>query len=267
MRAVYLSVLITVINAGCAANTRSSDQVWGEDATISPGWTAIKQAAVDAATDPYTWIPALSAAALQIGGADEDISDSVRRNTPLFGSAKTAKDVGDALRLATIGIYVGLGVAAPGPEDSSKWWQTKGKGFLVGGAALGATAGLTAGLKSITGRTRPNGADDRSLPSGHASSTAAAARLAADTLDYYEISRGARIAADTGLVGLTTMTAWARIESGEHFPADVLLGAAIGNFVAKFTTAAFLHPMTDSRVMLTMEPLPKGGELIFHMNF
>ena len=266
MRTIYLSVLIIVINGGCA-HPRPSDEVWGEEATISPGWSVIKRAAVDAATDPFTWIPALSAAALQIGGADEDIADSVRRNTPLFGSAKTAEDVSDALRVATIGIYAGLGLAAPGPEDSSKWWQTKGKGFLVGGATLGATVGLTEGLKSITGRTRPNGEDDRSLPSGHVSTTAAAARLAADTLDYYEISHGARIAANTGLVALTTITAWARIEAGAHFPADVLLGAALGNFVAKFTTAAFLHPMIGSRVMLTMEPLPKGGTVTFHMNF
>lgn len=144
--------------------------------------------------------------------------------------------------------------------------QTKGKGFLVGGTTPGATAGLTEGLKSITGRTRPNREDDRSLPSRHASSTAAAARLAADAIDYYEISHAARIAAHPGLVALTTITAWARIEAGEHFPADVLLGAAIGNFVAKFTTAAFLHPLIGSRVMLTMEPLPEGGAVTFHMN-
>jgi hypothetical protein len=30
------------------------------------------------------------------------------------------------------------------------------------------------------------------------------------------------------------LVAWARIEAGEHFPSDVLAGAAIGNFVTAF---------------------------------
>ncbi len=261
---LYLVLLLLLTN-GCA-HTHPVDSPWGSAATASPGWATVRRAAANAATDPYTWVPALTAAALQIGNADKDFSENVRRNKPLFGSAKTAADVSDALRFTTIGIYAVLGLAAPGPQDASAWRQTKAQGLLTGGVALGTTMGLTDGLKSLTGRTRPNGEDD-SLPSGHVSTTAAAARLAADTLDYYDMSHGAKIAADAGLLALTATTAWARIEAGKHFSSDVLLGAALGNFLAKFTTNAFLHPLTGELTTLNVEPVPDGGILTLFMSY
>jgi hypothetical protein len=262
-RALFL--LIPVLATGCA-HVRTGE-VWGEDATFSPGWAAVKRAAVEAAKDPYTWAPAIAAAAVQIGDADDDFADNVRRDRPIFGSADTADDVSNGLRWASLGIYVALGLGAPGPEDSADWWRAKGKGLLAGGAAIGATIGLTSAFKSITDRTRPNDRGDRSLPSGHASTTAAASRLAADALDYYDLNRGTRIAAHAGLVTLTATTSWARIEAGEHHPSDVLLGAALGNFVAKFTTHAFLHPALGEQAVMNLEPLPGGGVVVLSLAY
>ncbi len=102
--------------------------------------------------------------------------------------------------------------------------------LLAAGAALGATIEITEGLKSATNRTRPNGENDRSLPSGHAS---------------------------------TIATARARIETGKHHPSDVLLGAVLGNFVAVFTTRTFLHAVLGKRAAVNMAPLSGGGVMIF----
>lgn len=102
--------------------------------------------------------------------------------------------------------------------------------LLAAGVALGATIEIIEGLKSATNRTRPNVVNDRSLPSGHAS---------------------------------TTATAWARIEAGKHHPPDVLRGAALGNFVAIFTTRTFLHPVLGKRAAMNMAPLSGGGVMIF----
>lgn len=115
----------------------------------------------------------------------------------------------------------------------------------------------------MTDRTRPNGENSRSLPSGHASTTAAAARLAADTLRYYDLGPGALAASHAGLVALTAATAWARVEAGEHFPADVLLGAALGNFLATFTAGGFLNPSVATRAVVIVQPLPGGGVVTF----
>jgi membrane-associated phospholipid phosphatase len=262
---LVLSGLMALFLSGCAHV--KAGKIWGEGATISPGWPAVKQALVEAVTDPYTWVPALTAAALQIGDADNDIAYHLRRNNPVFGSTDTADDVSDALRLVSIGAFVGLGLAAPGPEDSSQWWRTKVKGLFTAAAAYSAASEITEGLKTVTSRTRPNGENDLSLPSGHAASTAAAARLALDTLAYYELGPGARIAAHAGLVTLTAATAWARVEAGKHHPSDVLLGAALGNFIAIFTTHAFLHPVLGERALMNVAPLTGGGVVMFGLAY
>lgn len=261
-----LTGVMACLAAGCG-HTRPSGGAWGEDATLSPGWAAVKRAAAEAAADPYTWAPAAAAAALQIDDADRDLAADIRREKPLFGSAAAAADASDWLRLGAVGLFAGLGLGAPSPEDPARRRETKARGLGAGGAALGVTLAATDGLKSVTGRTRPNGSDDRSLPSGHASVTAAASRLSAETLDYYALSDGARTAADAGLAALTGVTGWARIEAGEHYPSDVLLGAALGNFVAKFITRAFVAPASGGRLAVDARPLPGGGMLRLYAAF
>ena len=40
--------------------------------------------------------------------------------------------------------------------------------------------------------------------------------------------------------GLAVGTAYARVEAKEHFPSDVLVGAALGHFIGVFANEAFL---------------------------
>lgn len=222
---------------GCATGTGGS--FWGAEATFAPGWQRLGRAAATAAADPFTWAPAVGAAALQIGEADNDIADWANKETPIFGSRETASDASDWLRGASVAVYVGTGLGAPAPRG--EWLSAKAKGLAVGTAAIGATSGLTALVKEASDRERPLGQDDDSFPSGHASLASVSARLTSETLRYYDMPDGARIAADAGLAALALTTAWARVEAGKHHPADVLAGAALGNFLAVFATEAFLR--------------------------
>ncbi|WP_119300887.1 phosphatase PAP2 family protein [Dongia deserti] len=231
-----------------ACATTSDRSFWGADATIAPGWDRLGRAAVDAAKDPFTWAPAVGAAALQIGDLDNEIADWANEETPLFGSRGTASDASDWLRNASVAIYAGTGLGAPAPRGG--WLGAKAKGFAVGAAAVGTTIGATTLLKEVSDRERPLGQDDGSFVSGHASLTSASARLTSEVLRYYDMSQGARIAANTGLASLALTTGWARVEAGEHHPADVLAGAALGNFLAVFATEAFLRDSLGESVML-----------------
>ncbi len=81
------------------------------------------------------------------------------------------------------------------------------------------TYGLTIALKRITGRTRPDGSDSRSFPSGHtAGASCAAAVLWAD--------HGP--AAGIPAASLALYTCLSRVNMARHFPSDVVMGAAIG---------------------------------------
>lgn len=260
-----LAAGVVVLMLGGCAHSGVQPGTWGHAADFTPGWAALGRAAGEAATDRYTWMPLVGAAALQIGDADEEISEWARREQPLFGSTATARDASDWARLATLGGYVGLGLGAP--ASNGQWWADKRAGFAVGATTLLATNGITSGLKTVVGRTRPNGRNDESFPSGHASSAAASARLASDALNSYRLTPGQRFAANAGLFSLVTATGWARVEAGEHRPSEVLVGAALGNFVAVFSTHALLHPLIGTDAHLQFETLPGGAALVFSKNF
>lgn len=256
-------VLLVVSLGACATSPEGS--YWGADATVAPGWDRIGHAALTAAKDPFTWIPAVGAAALQIGHLDDKIADWANQKTPVFGSRKTASDVSDWARATSVVLYVGTGLGAPAPSDD--WVLTKAKGFAVGAAAIATTAGLTEATKEITRRDRPTGQNKDSFPSGHVSSATVSARLTYETIRHYDLSPGARIATDVGLVGLTLTTGWARVEAGEHRPADVLAGAALGNFIAVLATEAFLRPRFGASVGLHTAPYRNGMKLQVSISF
>lgn len=248
-----------------ACTTEPEGSYWGADATVAPGWDRIAHAALKAAKDPFTWVPAAGAAALQIDNFDDEIADWANDRTPLFGSRESASDASDWLQAASVAVYVGTGLGAPAPRG--EWLGTKAKGFAVGAAAIGATIGTTTLLKETTDRDRPLGHGDDSFPSGHANLVSVSARLTHETLRYYDLPRGARIAADASLVGLALTTGWARVEAGEHHPADVLAGAALGNFFAVFATEAFLRPTFGESAVLHVASDRDGMEFRFSTGF
>jgi membrane-associated phospholipid phosphatase len=257
LRGLCACALAAMALAACGAG--APGPYWGADATAAPGWDRVGRAALKAALDPFTWAPAAGAAVLQIDDLDDEIADWANDETPLFGSRRTADDVSDALQAASVAVYIGAGLAAPAPPDD--WLGAKAKGFAVGAAAIGATVGTTYLLKEATSRERPVGDDEDSFPSGHASLAGVSARLAHEALRYYDLPPAPRIAADAGLAGLALMTGWARVEAGEHHPADVLAGAALGNFIAVFATEAFLRPAFGESVALRAVPRRGGMEL------
>jgi hypothetical protein len=224
--------------AGCG--TLPSGRGWGEDATWRPGWERVRTSAVNAARDPWVWAPLAGAAVLQIDDLDERTADWASEHTPIFGSQGSAEDWSDDLRKASVLAHYATIVATPSGDDFGEWVLNKARGTLVDVAAVSATGAVTRSLKTSVGRTRPNGADDESFPSGHTSSAAVHTRLASRNLRSIDLSTGTRRTLDIGLYALTIGTSWSRIEAGWHFPADTLFSMALGHFIASFVNDAFL---------------------------
>jgi membrane-associated phospholipid phosphatase len=110
--------------------------------------------------------------------------------------------------------------------------------MLHAGAAAALAMGISSGLKYTIGRTRPSFAGDpdqlrpfsgaNSFPSGHtAVAFAIATSIAEETDDSWS---------DVALYSAATLTAMARVNDDRHWTSDVLFGALIGHFSAKWVS-------------------------------
>jgi hypothetical protein len=241
-----------------ACATLPNGRLWGQDATARPGWERVRNSAIEAARDPWVWAPLVGAAALQIDHWDRRTSDWAREHTPVFGSQHSAEQWSDDLRSASVlADYISI-AATPGGDEAADWFLSKAKGALVHVAAIGVTGLVTNGLKASAQRERPNGQDDESFPSGHTSSSAVHTRLASENLEVIDMKRGTRCALQVGLTTLTLGTAWARVESGWHYPSDTLVGVALGNFIGSFMNDAFLG-LEHQQASLAVVPTHEGA--------
>jgi membrane-associated phospholipid phosphatase len=82
-------------------------------------------------------------------------------------------------------------------------------------------------LKSMVGRTRPDGSDTRSFPSGHTSGAFTISTI---------LSRRHGWKVGIPAFGLATFTAIARMEDNRHYFSDVVAGAAIGIAVGQLAS-------------------------------
>jgi hypothetical protein len=242
-------LLGVLLASGCTTTTERG--FWGSDV----GWPdgqRLRQSAVGAFRDPQTWVPLAGAAVIGIGGWDDDISEWAVEKAPLFGN--DAAEVSDRLRTFNAGAWLATAILAP--SDSL---ESRSRGLLVQGAAVTIEHYSVKGLKSLTGRERPNGEDDESMPSGHTSRASVGAALAAANLDYMAMPDWSRTTLRIGLYGSAAATGWARVEAEKHYPTDVLVGYAIGQFIARFMQGAFFS--AEASAMLSFEPMPGGGRV------
>jgi len=235
---ILVCVLLTI--SGCS----STGPKWGEGATWSPEWARVKAAAINAAADPGTWIPAAGAAAVVATDNDHRLSDHYRATVPLFGSEEDANEHSEELRGDLYRLHIVTMLLTPSGDRPGDWAVNKLKGAVVQEAALGATRLTTNVLKKNTDRKVPSfnpaRPDHESFPSNHGTEPFAAAALirrnaqamALPAWGEYILTGSAYLAA--------TGAAWGRIEMGLHYPSDQLASAAIGNFLALFINDAFM---------------------------
>jgi len=130
----------------------------------------------------------------------------------------------------------------PGGDDALSYLDSKGRALLVRAAASEVRARATTRLKRGVQRPRVDGTDDLSFPSGHTSAAFNHAAWTAMALEEVPIDGDVRTGMQWTAYAAAVATGWARVEAGRHYPVDVLAGAALGNFTARFFQHAFLGP-------------------------
>ena len=133
--------------------------------------------------------------------------------------------------------------AAPSIGLPALWGDRDGAWQAAG--SFGATSIVTEGLKQTVARTRPDGSNRKSFPSGHTSRSFAAA---ATLLNREGPALGVPAFLVASFVGV------ARVEGKKHYWSDVIVGAGIGTGIGLLLTkkrdegsqAAFL-PWADTK--------------------
>jgi len=243
---------------GC---TSTDEHRWGSTTSLTPSWQQIRTAAKNAATDPHTWVPVAGAALLSMGDLDEQTAEWAAEHNPLFGSKQRAQDASDTLRNLARLNYLATAVATP----SGIGWQAienKSKAIAVGLLASKSTSTLTGKLKEQTQRKRPDNINDDSFPSGHTSGATVASTLAVRNLDAIPLSKRTRTGWKAASYGLAGLTGWARVEGERHYPTDVLVGYALGNFLGAFFNEAFINPQYQQRIVILPSLTPAGDTML-----
>lgn len=209
----------------------------------------MKDASHRAIRDANVWAPLLGATLLQANDLDRQISDRAREDTPLFGSTQGALDASeDFRRLGEVALF-STALLAPAPETVGGWTATKAK--LLGSEWLATeiTGNLATRLKDYTQRERPNGEDDLSLPSYDATSAAIRAHLTNLNIEYLPVEESSKTLLSLSSSGIGALASWSRVESGKHYPSDVLLGWALGNFFGHLATE-FIAPGRQQQILV-----------------
>src|SRR3990167_1426000 len=146
--------------------------------------------------------------------------------------------------IGTIGEYTLVAAALGIPAIKGDW-----TGDLQAAGSLGAATLIATGLKETFPKTRPDGSDDKSFPSGHTSVSFAAA---ATLTNRYGWKVGLPAHALAAFVGAS------RVEARKHFVVDVLAGAAIGELTGFLITEKF----DDGVMILPWADTHGGGVLL-----
>jgi len=219
---------------------------WGDRVSLPADAAQVGNSLLGASLDPRFWIPAVAALVFGMKDFDERASDWAIDHRPLFGSEGSANTASDALLGVLAAETVVTMALTPSGTESSGWISGRAKGVLVEIAALGATIGTTELLKETVERKRPrNEVLTSSFPSGHSSEAFALVTLSSKNYQAMGLDPSTRGWIEAGNTVVAGLTGWARVESGKHFPSDVLAGAALGHLVTTFVHDVFMGENPD----------------------
>jgi hypothetical protein len=115
---------------------------------------------------------------------------------------------------------------------------------------------ITHGLKETVYKTRPDGTENNSFPSGHTSFAFTNA-----TVLFYEFNNSSPLLAYSGYAFATT-TATFRVLNNKHWVSDVLMGAGIGilvtNLVYYFEPLKSFNPFINSDKFTLVPVMDRG---------
>lgn len=242
-------------------------RTWGEDANLLPSLERIQKAAISAISAPETWIPLSGAFLIHITNSDYQISNWASTHNPVFRSRSNADNFSDySLYFSRMAYYSSI-FLTPGGDNVDVWMVSKIKGAAIGLASTQFNERSVGYIKQKGERLRPDRTDHLSFPSGHTSKVAVHNMLTLRNLENSSFCSCAKTGLHIGISSATFATAWSRIEANRHYPTDVLIGAAIGNFFGSFIHDAFIGIEHRHDIEFNLSTLENNLTMNLQINF
>jgi membrane-associated phospholipid phosphatase len=172
--------------------------------------------------------------------ADDSIRNFFQNEQHWKGFDGVGRQIGKSQLVGpAIGVALLTGAAIKNPELQSLSYDLA-QGFVL-------TNAMTAGIKTVSGRSRPDVTSDYSFPSGHTSNSFMWATVLAR---HWGWVAGVPAYAVASYVGAS------RLESEKHFLTDVVAGATLGYIVGRTVTR---KRKRGGRINLGVAIPPGGG--------
>lgn len=207
-----------------------------------------KESVIKASTDPMTWTNLLAGIVFSVGELDENATRSILRQPYIFSSQNKASNYSNKLRMTTR-ISMNVSSLLVEEDNAGDYYDTtinKSVRFLTDNLNAGIVATTTGDIQVLTDKIRPNN-NCCGFPSAHTSRAFATAFIARKNYQQSNLPLWAQNSAIITTYLSAYMTGYARIESKSHYPSQVFIGAAYGNFVSSLlydATNAYLFPVT-----------------------
>ena len=198
----------------------------------------ISYSAKNALLDPITIGTLTLAAGIYFTNSDSRITNWALRNRPIYGSVEKARSASTIFQNSSL-ILFGL------TSLMKNWYldlhpiSVPLYEFTEDISAILLTAALTETIKNGSNRSRPDGSDFRSFPSGHTSFASINMTLASKDISEMNLSKGTTLFIKGSMFLVVAGTAWGRIEGNKHYTSDVLTGAAVGYFFGRLIDNSF----------------------------
>jgi hypothetical protein len=183
---------------------------------------------------------------------DDSVRDAVRGSSP--DTRDTAGDISDVLRGGLWAWLVADTAMIRGWGVQQEVWRINLDAALSQGLAQST-------VKYVAGRERPDGSDNRSFFSGHASSAATAAGLICAHHLHGDLYGGGRAdsAACAGAVAAALGAGVARIVADRHYTTDVLVGWGTGALFGYVLPSRWYYTPPNQDHQLTTTVVPTLG--------
>lgn len=242
---------------------------WGSEVRIAPGWEKFKRAAVKAAKDPGTWVPAAGAALVLASGRDDELTQDLISDNPVYGSREDALQISDEHSITLNSLWIASMMFTT--SDDEHWLADKTRGIVAETLMVNTSLVLTNSLKKAIRRREPyeglTHVEYEAFPSNHSTPQFTQVALIRRNLRYSRFNDVAKYSIISGAYLLASSSAYGRVEGGLHSVSDQLAGAALGNYIGAVLYDTFFEDETSWTMALSPTRDNQGARAQFAFAF